>query len=316
VVSLLLPNDACKRRLCFSALLIVCIVFAGALESSGQDLGALARQEQARKAAQPVHTIHVYTNEDLARPKILVPENRVDLEFVRRKLPPSLTQQLPASEPDTPEVSLGEVARQYRDAKLTRQLQSPQEARLATFTHVYTNDDMTRPKILTPEDDARYLAALKRPVLGETKAPVAPPEASQKSVSIGLLPPDDDYAEAPLGDVARAVYQQVHPAEAVHAAHMAVRFRFPWARRVVAYRIRRAAHSPPQIVGNAETPERRRADSQPYRISETFTVRRGDSLWKLAREHLGRGVRWGELLRANPWIRDPDRLRIGAQIRV
>ena len=88
----------------------------------------------------------------------------------------------------------------------------------------------------------------------------------------------------------------------------------------MAYRIRRTSHSPPRIERNVDPPESQHAGSQPSgpeaRTLETLTVRRGDSLWKLAREHLGRGMRWEALLRANPWIRDPDRLRIGAQIRV
>jgi len=45
-------------------------------------------------------------------------------------------------------------------------------------------------------------------------------------------------------------------------------------------------------------------------------VRKGDSLWKLAEEHLGNGTRWPELARLNPEIEDPNLVRIGEWVRV
>jgi nucleoid-associated protein YgaU len=49
-------------------------------------------------------------------------------------------------------------------------------------------------------------------------------------------------------------------------------------------------------------------------VPHTLTVQRGDSLWKLAQQLLGRGSRWQELLAANPGIVDPKRLEAGTQI--
>jgi nucleoid-associated protein YgaU len=46
----------------------------------------------------------------------------------------------------------------------------------------------------------------------------------------------------------------------------------------------------------------------------TLTVQRGDSLWKLAQQTLGRGSRWHELLAANPGIVDPTQLAAGTKI--
>ena len=53
-----------------------------------------------------------------------------------------------------------------------------------------------------------------------------------------------------------------------------------------------------------------RAGSLPH----TITVQPGDSLWKLAQQHLGQGSRWQELLVANPGVVDPKRLEAGTQI--
>jgi nucleoid-associated protein YgaU len=79
-------------------------------------------------------------------------------------------------------------------------------------------------------------------------------------------------------------------------------------------------HSPPKIAPYVGLRRQRHAKHRPDGLEntgfETVTVRPGDSLWKLARHHLGRGRRWRALLTANPWISSPNHLRIGSQIRV
>jgi len=54
----------------------------------------------------------------------------------------------------------------------------------------------------------------------------------------------------------------------------------------------------------------------PSAVSPVRTIRvaPGDSLWKIARENLGRGSRWPELLSANPILSDPLRLRAGSEL--
>ena len=47
-----------------------------------------------------------------------------------------------------------------------------------------------------------------------------------------------------------------------------------------------------------------------------LTVQPGDSLWKLAAKHLGRGLRWREFLAVNPGIRNANLIKAGAQILV
>jgi len=44
------------------------------------------------------------------------------------------------------------------------------------------------------------------------------------------------------------------------------------------------------------------------------TVKRGDSLWKLAEQHLGHGLRWHDLLSSNPDILDANHIVAGSQI--
>jgi nucleoid-associated protein YgaU len=43
-------------------------------------------------------------------------------------------------------------------------------------------------------------------------------------------------------------------------------------------------------------------------------VKPGDSLWKLAEEKLGKGLRWRDILAVNPAIVDANRIEAGSQI--
>lgn len=49
--------------------------------------------------------------------------------------------------------------------------------------------------------------------------------------------------------------------------------------------------------------------------ARTYTVRKGDTLWSIARRELGDGQRHAEIMSLNPGI-DPKRLPIGAQLRL
>jgi nucleoid-associated protein YgaU len=64
----------------------------------------------------------------------------------------------------------------------------------------------------------------------------------------------------------------------------------------------------PQPVANSATVVTRVATQR------TVSVQRGDSLWKLAQQNLGRGNRWPELLAVNPNIANPDEIRAGAEL--
>src|SRR5579862_9897567 len=207
-----------RNYFCVSLFLLLTFLFAG--RSSAQDLGALARQEQERKASQPVRSTHVYTNDDLARPKILVPGDQSEFAAKRIKLSPMPAPEIPATQASVPEISqpeitavpdsaatsnitatsnttaqeisLGEVARRYQKEKSAQKSPASVEVPPAVATHVYSNDDLARDQILTPEDTAAYKAALEKPVPVQVETP-----AAQESGEVASI-------EIPLGDLARA----------------------------------------------------------------------------------------------------------------
>ncbi|HKV61252.1 MAG TPA: LysM peptidoglycan-binding domain-containing protein [Candidatus Acidoferrum sp.] len=66
--------------------------------------------------------------------------------------------------------------------------------------------------------------------------------------------------------------------------------------------------APPRVTAPSRT-----APAGPAKLN-VLTVQPGDSLWKLAQQNLGEGVRWPELLAANPAIVDPNHIVAGSHI--
>jgi len=233
-----------------------------------------------------------------------------------------------------------EAARQERARK-----EQPKEPK-----HVYTEEDLGRAKILTPEDEARFAASRKEQI---------GPAGEQTQAT---LDGNADIPQLPLGDIARR-YR-----DAKRAMQAPTPFHLPFAEPAFAAPIvpvakpmparpsfsqthpnllpaqpnivNAPAISSPAPLHRVDPFARRSAPAVPSaaRIASaapatvapeiapltgvgrirsslhTVTVQPGDSLWKLAQKNLGRGSRWQELLAANPGIVDPTRLAPGTQI--
>jgi LysM domain len=87
-----------RRRMSFQSGALVSLVLSCAAVSFAQDLGAIARQERERKKEQPPRATYVYTNDDLARKHILVPEDQARMLTARNaSTPPVTVAQTPAA---------------------------------------------------------------------------------------------------------------------------------------------------------------------------------------------------------------------------
>jgi len=234
-------------------------------------------------------------------------------------------------------------------ADAAKQERARKESQQKKSKHVYTEEDLKRAQILTPEDRAQI----------EARKNQAAPDAEEKSLD--ALDAKSLSPDVPLGDVARRFrrlkelqklqqsaefhlpladapvlaspkpMQPVRPHSFKPAAPAAPRFapyrppvkRSPFARP----RIFTAA---PPLVAAPRPPAARLAPAQPPApvaptiapvnpakrdvVPTVVTVKRGDSLWKLAEQHLGHGPRWHELVVVNPGILDPNQIVAGSQI--
>jgi nucleoid-associated protein YgaU len=204
-------------------------------------------------------------------------------------------------------------------AEAARQERARKENQQKPPKHVYTEEDLRRASILTPEDSERLQAKKK----GQ-----APPTAEKPPEAINA---QSAPAQLPLGDVARQYRKQKQASQPQQSAEFHLPFnnpplaapirplpplRPPSNRKDPFLRplLRRPSISVPAPA--LVTPSRPSVPmSQPSSpILHSVTVQRGDSLWKLAQQNLGRGSRWRELLAANPGIENPHKIEVGAQI--
>jgi nucleoid-associated protein YgaU len=220
--------------------------------------------------------------------------------------------------------------------------------------HIYTNEDLKRPHILTPKDQARVEARKKY---------LQPPVAAQPSQSLDAGSPVES-----LGEIARRYRREKAAREAEQALknhppqfHLKLpatslaspkpgivprnATSLPPARGErttllpVPSRVVPRMPSRASIVPNA--PHLRFVPRMPRRISpfqprpllaparpsrsmpdvnasqlQVILVKPGDSFWKISREYLGRGARWQELLAVNPGFTSPNYLTAGSEILV
>src|SRR5216684_4136340 len=235
-------------------------------------------------------------------------------------------------------------------AEAARQERTQKESKQKKTKHVYTEQDLKRDQILTPEDRAQAEAK---------KNPAVPPaaEKSQDAVDAQSLPPD-----APLGDVARRFRKQKESQKLERSAEFHLPFADapalaspkppvmplrppvsnPVPRHFVPYQPP-VKHSPferprvfmfpPSHRMPPNPPAARVAPSQPAANSpiapvapvvpvmpngaarlNAVVVKPGDSLWKIAEQKLGKGLRWRDILAVNPGIADANRIMAGSQI--
>jgi nucleoid-associated protein YgaU len=169
-------------------------------------------------------------------------------------------------------------------------------------THVYTNEDLERPQILLPEDRARIQAASS--------------ENSQGVAFPGSLAGHEttQSQEIPLGDVARH-YRALrwlldmrigNPVDVLPGGPALAAPSIP----------RPSALRAPTVPRRVPAPESRREFQREFAATEGVRVRRGDSLWRLARRFLGDGARWQEISNVNPELSDPNLIRSGQWLRL
>jgi LysM repeat protein len=232
-------------------------------------------------------------------------------------------------------------------ADAARQERAQKESKQKKSKHVYTEQDLKRAQILTPEDRAQVEAKKNQQVPPSTEKP-------REAVDALSLSPD-----APLGDVARRFRKQKQSQKLERSAEFHLPFADapvfaapkppvmslrppvsnPAPPQFVPYQppVKRSPFERPRVfmaapsrVTPSHPPAVRVMPSQPAAIAPvapvvpmaptraakltTIVVKPGDSLWKIAEQNLGKGARWPDLLTINPGIADANHIVAGSRI--
>jgi nucleoid-associated protein YgaU len=335
-----------RRRAILSAMVLAFLCVA---QAHGQDVAEAARQEKERKPAEPKPPQHVYTEEDLKRQVILTPEDRARVEAPKQQKNNSPAEENVQRQPSGTEPltdSLGEIARRYRQEKAGREAKATENKKFAPFPYTVPDTSLAEPSVSSAPLSGPILGierngASKPPVpnLGPESSPRVsnshgrispfqprPLNAVPASSPLGFTPePVPPRPATPLRPVERSVQPQastpglrqieVQPGQSwwkLAELYLGNGARWPELRNMNAN-----ADDPPELLklgSRVMVPEVRR--SHETSSPQTVTVKRGDSLWSLAQEYLGRGTAWSCLASANPQIVEYTRIPIGTSVRL
>jgi nucleoid-associated protein YgaU len=308
-----------------------------AMQARGQDAAEAARQEKVRKAAQQETPRHVYTEEDLKRKKILTPEDQERKEARKRQQNAAPAEQnaeqTPPKDNNPQNESLGAVARRFRQENALHRGELAAKRNFAPFQYKIpegtlaapdpgvapligtgaTGDTNGRiPSVRRPTPNVRISPFQPRPLGGTPSASapaleIAPGIPSRLAGAMGPV-----AGNAPTGGTKRVGVQQGQSWWKLAEIYLGAGARWPELRA-----LNGASGGPPELLKLGTTvwvPER--SEVHPPSRQKTITVQEGDSLWSLAREHLGRGSLWNCLAHANPGIVDYTHLAVGARVQL
>lgn len=324
--------DRSRQRLHASAVALAICAFSASAPVWAQDVAEAARQEQARKDKQAAaRQKHVYTEEDLKHARILTREDRELLDAKKREqvVPGSVAQPAEVSAEALEQLPLGDVARIYRALKELSQDAQSAEFHLPTAN--VANAEFVAPKL------AHDFVASKpsTPRSSNYSVPVAPEFPNTNASAPALLPvgvapqPAREFAmPRPSAAQPASVAAPVAPVFVDRAAPLTIIVKHGdsfwklaqvnlgdghrW-HEIVAVNpsIVDPQHLVPGMTINiaAAMPAAPVAPTQPD--ESKITVRKGDSLWRIAQIKLGFGGFWGCIAKANPAIVDANRIYTG-----
>ena len=328
----------------------IALFFVSTTVVCAQDVADAARQEQTRKAAQKSTPKHVYTDDDLKQEKILTPEDEVRVAERKRQEEKAAAK---VSEPPqqgnvetTQEESLGEVARRFRKEKAAREAEEASKRSYTLFRY-----EMPRPATAAPKPNVGPLAGVgpekTRSSFSNAIQPVAPSKKPQSNPRMSpfqprpMMVPRMSVAAPPVGMPPSSTRTAVPSAGAVSPApvrdsnrgvrSVKVLAGDSWWKLANAYlgsgsrwtelrAMNSGAPGSPELLRLGtwvSVPDGKKISPVAPGESKGATqikVKTGDTLWALARHHLGRGSAWTCLANANPQVRDYQRLTVGTVI--
>ncbi len=224
-------------------------------------------------------------------------------------------------------------------AEAARQQQAEKSQRPAKPHHVYTDEELKRARVLTPEDQNRAEARKQKvpPSASEQVAATAKSEPASSSESLGEMArryrrenaareaevsatkkspiqfrieiPGSELAD-PKGSIAPLRVPTGMPGPSLVAPSAPLSRRTGPRARISPFQPRPTPVSP--VSSAPRVNPTTRVLSREFRQVQ---VRPGDSLWRMARHYLGKASRWQELLAWNPGLAaHPDSIATGSTV--
>jgi nucleoid-associated protein YgaU len=326
-------------------MLFCCIVSVSlcAIQVRGQDVAEAARQEKPLKAAGQNSPRHVYTEEDLKRKTILTPEDQARVEARKRQQGTAPAQQNAQQRPNdaNPQSeSLGEIARRYRQEKAAHEAELAAKKKFTPFPYKVPESSLAEPK---PEGEPRIAPGLpsgmenrsatperhlvphfRPPVTGPrlrispfqprplAPEPSIPPAGLTARPAVPVRPSrevggmEGTISPEPMNSGTRRI--EVQPGQSwwkLAELYLGDGVRWPELRKL------NAAGGSPELLKSGSSVLVLVVAKHAKASAQVIEVRRGETLWSLAKEHFGRGAAWTCLATANPRITDYTHLAVG-----
>lgn len=280
---------AASGRWFIASIILISLVALASQAAFAQSLGEVARKQQQRRTQASNLATHVYTNEDLKRPEILLPQDRGRFEANRVQPKPqsAAAPQTAAAPPDLgkpADLPLGDVARYCRELQRLR-----------------VEQQLARDKVLPGASGVaspKFTAPVTIPALHPERRPAAPPRRD----------PFAPYARHEIPAPVAAEGVRVQRGDSLW--NLAARYLGDGAkwRQILAVN---PELSDPNLIRVGQTIQLPEKDESQVAALHTQRVERGDSLWKLAKVHLGSRLAWSCIAQANPQITNVDRIYPG-----
>jgi nucleoid-associated protein YgaU len=312
---------------CGTALSVLFLALLGSVSTRAQDVAEAARQERARKAAQANQPHHVYTEEDLKKAQILTPydvsralESRKTAAPQREPETEIANAPKPLEEQSQHEApSLGEVARRYRQEKAARQAEQAAKAAPASRYPL----DLPKASLAAPKAAVGPVSgSLRTDELSPVRRPIPRTSAGMAGLRVSpfvprlAVVPSAPRGTKPLASIVPGLHRtQVQAGDSWWK--LARRCLGEGARWGELLRVNPGRNPDPRrLLAGAYVFVPESPGGRAVLPGQLVAVRKGDTLWSLARAQLGCGGAWHQLAAANPQITNVNLLQIGAKLRI
>lgn len=239
----------------------------------------------------------------MKRSEILLPKDRARMEASQKKTPSeSAPQNAAAPAPQIQnskpvELPLGDVARYYRE--LYRLQNEQQKARDSVLP---VEPAVAMPKLTAPE-------IILRPErrVPQSRSPRDPFSPSQREAPVAPQSPAPRHASVPQ-ETPMAAAESIVVRRGDSLWKLAARYLGDGAKWHALLAANPQLSNPNLIQVGQQLAVPHAASTE---SASAYKVVRGDSMWKLAQNHLGNGMAWSCIAQANPGIADANRIYPG-----